>query len=268
MPSRARVLSVGSGGIGTIAALNLEARRSILRITLKLCHSCEKRRPTEILNTVPHVTESVSPFGYVVCCTNNIPDAGPSLCEIIAPGITAGDTVIILIQNGLNIERQFPSRFPENIILSGVSRNDVHKVTPGVIRKKQKDNLHIGAYNNARLHIDDQRRAAERFVRLYNAEEHTTCFYEPGVAHDRWSKLVYNATFNPTCALTGVNTRDLHLTEGAFDALVIPVTKEVTQVSEAKGYPPPENIILETILSNPIDEKDLSQHANRFGEGS
>jgi 2-dehydropantoate 2-reductase len=207
------------------------------------------------LNTVPHVTESISPFEYIVCCTKNVPDAGPSLCEIIAPGITAGHTVIVLIQNGLNIERQFLSRFPENIILSGVSRNDAHEVTPGVIEQKQKDNLHIGPFDNARLHIDDQRRAAERFVRLYNAGEHTTCLYEPGVAHDRWSKLVYNATLNPICALTGVNTGDLHLTEGAFDALVIPAMKEVTQVSEAKGYPLPENIILETILSNPIDEK-------------
>jgi ketopantoate reductase len=163
--------------------------------------------------------------------------------------------VIVLIQNGLNIERQFLSHFPENIILSGVSRVDAHEVTPGVIEQKQKDNLHIGAFDNARLHIDDQRRAAERFVRLYNAGKHTTCLYEPGVAHDRWSRLVYNATLNPIYALTGVCTKDLHLTEGTLDDLVIPAMKEVTQVSEAKGYPLPEDIILETILSSPIDEK-------------
>lgn len=224
-----------------------------------------------VLSTVPHVREiDTRKFDYLVCCTKNVPDFGPSLCEMIAPAVTAGHTVIVLIQNGLNIERPFLSRFPGNAILSGVSRTDAHQVSPGVIEQKQRDNLHVGAFHNPLLHPDDGTRAAQRFAATYNASGNDSCFYEPDVVRDRWNKLVYNATLNPVCALTGVNTADLHLTEGAIENLIFPAMNEVVQVSEAKGYPLPKSIIKETICSNPVEErispsmeKDLEKVRNR-----
>lgn len=207
-----------------------------------------------VLSTVPHV-HGETRFDYIVCCTKNVPDVGPSLCEIIAPAVTVDHTVVVLIQNGLNIEKPFFSRFPENIILSGVSRIDAHEVSPGVIEQKTRDNLHVGAFHNPRLNVDDQRRAAEHFVAIYSAGGKTNCRHEPDVAHDRWKKLVYNATLNPICALTGVNTGDLNLTDGAIDSLIGPAMEEVLKVSEAKGYPLPRSIINDTIRSNPVEEK-------------
>jgi 2-dehydropantoate 2-reductase len=193
-------------------------------------------------------------FDYIVCCTKNIPDIIPTLCDIIAPAVTPGHTGIVLIQNGLNIERPFLHRFPTNVIISGISRIDAHEVAPGIIEQKQNDLLHIGAFNNPSLNAKVQEVAAKRFVEIYSMGGKTTCLYQPDVDFDRWSKLVYNASFNPICALTRLNTGELQKTGRVMDTLVIPAMKEVLAVAKMAGHPLPESIISDTIRSNPMNE--------------
>ncbi|KAF5623587.1 2-dehydropantoate 2-reductase [Fusarium sp. NRRL 25303] len=267
-----RVLLIGSGGIGTIAALNLERGglaevTSVLRSNFKVVRSkgftirsCQHGdihnwRPTESLDAIPSRYDAQGrPFDYIVCCTKNIPDIIPTLCDIVAPAITPGHTAIVLIQNGLNIERPFIHQFPNNVIVSGISRIDAHEVAHGVIEHKQNDVLHIGAFKNPSLHPKVQEAAAKRFVEIYSKGGKTTCLYQPDVDLDRWSKLVYNASFNPICALTRLNTGELQRTGRVVDTLVIPAMREVLAVAKKAGYELPENIIDDTVNSNPIDE--------------
>ncbi|KAK1672490.1 ketopantoate reductase PanE/ApbA C terminal-domain-containing protein [Colletotrichum godetiae] len=301
-PDKARVLLVGCGGIGTIAALNLEAG-GLARVTAVLrsnfdivnrngftIHSCEHGdkegwRPTEVatssvVNTVPASANSGSDcsFDYVVCCTKNVPDAGPSLPDIIAPAVTPGQTVIVLIQNGINIERPFLRRFKKNIVLSGVSRIDAHEHSPGVIEQKQPDLLHIGPFFNAYREWPEHEEAAKSFVRIYSAGGKTTCLYKEDVGLDRWSKLVYNASFNPICALTRVNASQLQTSSGSMDSLVIPAMKEVIKVAAAMGHDIPPIAITQAMQMNPIDENikpsmqvdfdkgNMIEHENILGE--
>lgn len=192
-----------------------------------------------------------------MCCTKNVPDISPTVCETIAPAISPGRTVIVLVQNGLNIEKPFLRRFPSNIILSGVSRIDAHEVAPGIIEQRQKDILYVGAFENCLIPYEEQQKAAQHFVKIYSAGLRTTCSYKPNVRYDRWVKLINNASFNPICALTGLTTGELQRTSGAVDNLLIPAMKEIISVAEADGYSLPGVIIKETIQSNPPDE-DIS----------
>lgn len=194
-------------------------------------------------------------FDYIVCTTKNIPGVTPSICETIAPAVRPGHTVIVLIQNGLNIEKPFLSRFPQNVILSGVSRCDAHEIAHGVIEQKEDDDLHIAAFHNPLLDQGTQQKAAERFVQIYGAGGKTNVRHEPNWERDRWSKLVYNATLNPICALTGVNTGDLQIAGSALDRLVIPAMQEVVKVSKAVGVELPDDIIETTIRKNPVERK-------------
>ncbi|WYZ36721.1 hypothetical protein EsH8_II_000227 [Colletotrichum jinshuiense] len=294
---KSRILLVGSGGIGTIAALNLERGglaevTSVLRsnydavsrngFSIKSCEhgDLQSWRPTQVLRAVPD-TPSLShdeQFDFIVCCTKNIPDASPNLCDIVAPAVSPGRTVIVLIQNGLNIQAPFFQRFPSNTVLSGVSRIDAHEVSPGVVEQKQHDLLHIGAFENPGLGGEEQQQAAQRFVRIYSAGGRTTCLHRPDVAFDRWSKLVYNASFNPICALTGLNASELQMTGRSMDTMVVPAMREVLEVARAAGHELPDDIIERTIQLNPIDENikpsmqvdfekgNLIEHENILGE--
>ncbi|KAK1730489.1 hypothetical protein CaCOL14_001035 [Colletotrichum acutatum] len=294
---KARVLLVGCGGIGTIAALNLEAGgqaqvSAVLRsnfdvvkrngFTIESCEHGDKEgwRPTEVLNSVPESTNSGSDsvFEYVVCCTKTIPDAGPSLPDIIAPAVVPGRTVIVLIQNGINIQLPFFNRFPTTVVLSGVSRIDAHEHSTGVIEQKQPDLLHIGAFHNANIGLEEQQHAARRFVDIYSSGGKTTCLYKPHVDFDRWSKLVYNASFNPICALTRVNASQLRTADGPMNSLVIPAMKEVIEVAAAAGHDIPLSAMTQAIEMNPVDEnikpsmqvdfdkRNLIEHENILGE--
>ncbi|TEA17676.1 Uncharacterized protein C8034_v011838 [Colletotrichum sidae] len=298
MPNtKARVLLVGSGGIGTVAALNLEAGSlaavtAVLRsnydivntngFTIKSCEHGDLKnwKPTEVLKAVPDTSSADSDhqFDYIICCTKNVPDAPPNLCDVIAPAVTPGHSVLVLIQNGLNIQRPFIERFPSNIVLSGVSRVDAHEVAKGLVEQKKPDLLHVGAFHNPNLSKEAQQAAARRFVELYRAGGKTTCLHTPDVDYDRWSKLVYNASLNPICALTGLNASELQLTPRTMETMVIPAMKEVIQVAAAVGHMLPEDVIQTTIEANPIGEDiapsmqldlqkgNLIEHENILGE--
>ncbi|GKT76205.1 hypothetical protein ColTof4_08628 [Colletotrichum tofieldiae] len=302
MADKTQVLLVGGGGIGTMAALNLE-RGGLAEVTavlrsnfeivsrkgfsIKSCDhgSLENWRPTQsqsaahrclavtasdnpetdifgVLNSVPSIldTSPIVRYDYIVCCTKNIPDAGPGLPDIIAPAVSPAHTVIVLIQNGHNIQLPFFSRFPSNIVLSG------------------HDLLHVGAFQSPKLSKEEQHRAAQHFVRIYGAGGTNTCLYMPEVDFDRWSKLVYNASFNPICALTGLNASELQMTGRTMDTMVVPAMREVLAVAAAAGHNIPEDIIEKTIQLNPMEENikpsmqvdfekgNLIEHENILGE--
>ncbi|EDP55319.1 conserved hypothetical protein [Aspergillus fumigatus A1163] len=215
---------------------------------------------------------------FIVCTTKNIPDVSPSVCEIIAPAVTPGFTVIVLVQNGLNIEKPFLSRFPHNVILSGVSQIDAHEIASGVIEQKGNDHLCISAFRNNLVSEDIQQKAAQQFVSIYGAGGRTSVRYEPDWERERWKKLVYNATLNPICALTGVNTGDLQRCGGALDHLVVPAMQEVVNIACSVGVDLPKDIIETAIGMYPVENKicpsmqkdmrkgNLLEHENLIGE--
>jgi ketopantoate reductase len=49
------------------------------------------------------VAEGLSPYKYIICTTKNVADVKPSVADIIKPAVTPGYTIIVLLQNGLNI---------------------------------------------------------------------------------------------------------------------------------------------------------------------
>ncbi|GKT87248.1 hypothetical protein Ct61P_05098 [Colletotrichum tofieldiae] len=293
MADKPQVLLVGGGGIGTMAALNLERgawRRSLL-CSVPISRFLENWRPTQsqsaahrclavtasdnpetdisgVLNSVPSIldTSPIVRYDYIVCCTKNIPDAGPGLPDIIAPAVSPAHTVIVLIQNGLNIQLPFFSRFPQTLF------------SRGVVEQKQHDLLHVGAFQSPKLSKEEQHRAAQHFVSIYGAGGTNTCLYMPEVDFDRWSKLVYNASFNPICALTGLNASELQMTGRTMDTMVVPAMREVLAVAAAAGHNIPEDIIEKTIQLNPMEENikpsmqvdfekgNLIEHENILGE--
>jgi len=235
MSRQHRALLVGGGGVGTIAGFNLEASEQA-RVTFILRSNydavlkdgfvidsydngkVEGWRPLGgILRSVPEVrdnaslSDGVAPFDWVICCTKNIPDVGPKLEDIIRPSVTPGVTTIVLIQNGLGIEKPFLSAFPQNICLSGISFCGVDEPTPGYILHKDPDVLTVSAFPNPAMDIDIQHQKARDFVSLYAASGRAKANFEVNVEAIRWRKLLFNAVYNPICALVDLDTSRIRL---------------------------------------------------------
>lgn len=71
--------------------------------------------------------------------TKNVADVPPSIAEVIAPAVSCPLTAIILIQNGLNIEKPFVEAFPRNPILSGITFMGAKEKPAGHIKHTNKD---------------------------------------------------------------------------------------------------------------------------------
>lgn len=252
--TKENVLLVGSGGVGTMAAYALEYSHkasvtSVLRsdymkvletgFTIESCDygHIEGFRTTHVVNSIEKAMQ-LGPYNYVVVTTKNIPDV-TDMTEVISEAIT-DETVIVLIQNGIGIERDFFQRFPRNVVLSGVSF--IQSINRNcVISHTSKDFLKVGYFYNKNLERDFQEKVCKRFIEVYG-NDFIDCHYDSNVKFSRWRKLVYNACLNPVCALTGVDSGRLELF-GGTDGIIRGMMREVIEVAKSDGVDLPEDVI-------------------------
>ncbi|KAM9931262.1 hypothetical protein OXX80_009079 [Metschnikowia pulcherrima] len=255
-----KVLLIGSGGVGTIAAYTLDLCKDIEVTTVVRSdydtvvengYKIESvdygdiacYRPSNIVRSIDDASGVI--YDYVVISTKNTPDI--LKLEDLVQDVISESTVIVLLQNGINIEEAFFTRFPENVILSGVSMISSTNYN-GIISHVGHDSLKVGYFHNSNIPLELQEKAALDFVDFYKTEKNT-CIYDPDVKFTRWNKLVYNATLNPICALTNVDVGRLEMF-GGVDSLVRGAMKEVLAVAKADGVHLPETVMEEMIRSD------------------
>ncbi|KAF2743883.1 2-dehydropantoate 2-reductase [Sporormia fimetaria CBS 119925] len=266
------VLVIGGGAVGAIAALNLEVG-GFATVTLVLrsnyeavkrdgytVNSCDHGmlkgwKPTHLRNTIPDLAqETLPPYDYIVLTTKNIPDIPPSSASLIAPAIPDSNThtTVVLIQNGLNIEKPFIDAYPNTPILSGVSMIGSTETALGVISQEDHDRLLIGAFENPNISTTAGEGKAKEFVKMYSAGGKTECVYSENVKHDRWRKLVYNAALNPICAIVDLDTGRIRLADGGRE-LVGQAMKEVVEAARKAGVELKESVVGEMIEADPLE---------------
>ncbi|KAF1833205.1 2-dehydropantoate 2-reductase [Decorospora gaudefroyi] len=268
------VLIVGGGAVGAIAAVNLETG-GLATVTIVLrsnynvvqekgytIESCDHGklngwRPSVVRNTVPNlIEEDIPPYDYVILCTKNIPDIPPTAVDLVAPALpkNSNKTTLLLLQNGLNIERPFLRPHPYVPILSGISMIGSAESSPGHIVQDEGDKLLIGAFPTSNINPAVPERRAEQFVEMYGKARKTDCKYSPDVLHDRWKKLVFNACLNPICAITGLDDGRLRLADGALDGLVRPAMWEIVGAARAVcGVQLADDVVEATINVDPLE---------------
>jgi len=290
MSIKTNVLLVGSGGVGTLAAYNLEVGglasvKAVLRSNYEIVvqkgfkidsidHGVvEGWKPTTstfpnletyemrnlliyriVLNSIPDVNlEGLEPFDFIVVTTKNIADVPPTVAELIAPAVTPGHTAIVLLQNGLNIEKPLISAFPTNAVISGVSLIGATETSPGVILHDDSDRIIIGAFENINIPQETSVGAAKRFVEIYSASGKVICEYNGNTGFVRWRKLVYNACYNSACAITRMDTARMRIYKFPIDEIVRPLMLEILVIAKAAGFVLPEEIVEQMINVDPED---------------
>lgn len=82
----------------------------------------------------------------MVVTTKNVKDVPPSVAEVIAPAVTSGHTAILLLQNGLNIDRPVVKAFPSNPVLSGITVMGAKEQPKGTIEHNNYDISYIASH--------------------------------------------------------------------------------------------------------------------------
>lgn len=260
--SKKQVLVVGLGGVGVIAAYALQQNPE-LEVSTIVRSDYERAvasgydidsvdfgkvnyKPSHIFKTVKEAVKEQGIFNYVVVTVKNIPDI-QNVEDIYEDAVTPGKTVILLLQNGIGIERAAFARFPQNVVLSGVSMISSINFN-GKIDHVGTDNLAIGYFDNVNLDKDLQTAKRDEFVKFYS-NENNNCYIDPDVKYRRWRKLVYNAVLNSVGAITDLDVGRLQ-EFGSTDELLLPAMEEVFQIAKS------ESVTLEPELKQAMLQSD------------
>ncbi|SCU80219.1 LAFA_0B08196g1_1 [Lachancea sp. 'fantastica'] len=251
---KTKVLLIGSGGVGTMASYALEyAGKSEVTSVLRSDYSrvtemgfsidsCDygqiaSFRPSHIAKSVEESLQ-YGPFEYILVVTKSVPEVG-SMIDVIAPAVSE-NTAIVLVQNGIGIELEAIAKFPENVVLSGVSMIGSSNINSH-INHETTDALKVGVFESNEVDKDVTQAVCKKFVDIYSNDKNS-CLYDESVKFTRWRKLVYNACLNPVCAITGVDAGRLEVF-GGTDGIIRKAMREVMAVAKSDGVELPEDVI-------------------------
>ncbi|EKD21266.1 uncharacterized protein L3040_000694 [Drepanopeziza brunnea f. sp. 'multigermtubi'] len=277
---------VGSGGVGTIAAVVLEKSNKarvtvVLRGSYELVNekgfdiesvdhgSLKGWKPSRVVpsieeatfgarpaNTNPLPTGAATPmesarerYDFLVLCTKQLPDQY-SLSEMVTPLITPGLTAIVLIQNGIFIHMPFVKAFPANVTMSAVSMIGSFTEGANKVRQIGPDRLHIGAHYHPGISDEVSAERTKTFIELYSQGGAASCTLAPDMMLARWTKLLWNAPFNGLCALMEMTLGEVQRS-GARERLVEPIMREIVAIAKADGTELTEDLVQEMLWRSP-----------------
>lgn len=208
-------------------------------------------RPSNVTDTIPDVRKTGIEYEFLILATKNTPDVKPSLVDLIEPAVTPGDTAIVLMQNGLNIEKPFQDKFSGNAILSGIELMGATEVSPGVIKHDEPDICKVGCFDASAN--EEHIQQAQKFIELYNACGKVDCQYDEDVRCSRWQKLVYNSAWNSVSAILRTDVTRMRIHEHIVDNLVLPIMLEIMSIAKATGVVLPEDLPMKYITVDSLD---------------
>ncbi|KAL6245155.1 hypothetical protein RBB50_007930 [Rhinocladiella similis] len=244
-----KILVLGTGCIGS----NYDAVKAHgLRISSTIFGDLQVR-PTVVRNVAEAIAQSPEPFDFVVVCTKATKLVTETVIQQIKSALTAQRTSIILIQNGLGVERPFHNAFPETTIISAVAYLPTTQVSPGVFVHSEVEILHLGLYPSA-----PASKPLVTFAELIRSAGATSKVHDD-VQAERWCKIVANGTVNPICALSRCRDRRLAQMSSLATALFRDVMQEIASVAAIAGYG--------HVVTSQVVEAQLSRTLSRPSPG-
>jgi 2-dehydropantoate 2-reductase len=241
-PISQKILIVGAGAIGSFYGALLARNGQQVSMVVRSDYDIVKTNGIHIESTLGrwnfkphHVIKTAADYpeqaDFIVLCTkvtNQI-----DRVELIRAAVNA-NTVIVLIQNGIDIEQTIAQAFPNNLLISGLAFTCITRIKPAHIEHIAYGRLAFGDYPHG---ISDQ---TTEFAAMFNdsgIESVTT----KNIVAARWKKTVWNAAFNPISVLSnGLDTQTVLNTQESY---VRAIMSEVTMIAKAVGHPLRDDIV-------------------------
>ena len=248
MSDKPSILIVGAGAIGSFYGAILKKAGCKVSTVLRSEYDAVKANGIRIsspLGDLSYRPDHVYRDGdrpeetpdYLILCVKVLP--GVDRAALVRPWMGA-NTRLVLIENGLDIERELADAYPDNPIISCLAFIAASRTEPGVVEHKAYGKLVMGRYPEG---IDE------------NCRELSQLFIDGGINIDlteqvvgeRWRKCLWNTPFNPLSVIAnGADTRTILDTEGG-EQLIRSMIREVMSVAEAEGYPMDDDVIEQNI---------------------
>lgn len=239
------ILIVGAGAVGALFGSALARQGAQVSVVCRSDYDVVSREGYDIISPLlgnhrfyPHevlreVAECKTPPDYLILTTKVL--EGVNRAALIRPAV-GPRTVIVLIQNGVDIEAEIAEAFAENEILSGLALVGVGRSAPGMVNHQAMGQLNLGRYPSGASS------AAERLATLCNGAG-IGCKVTDDVVAARWQKAVWNATFNPISIMGGMLDTAIMLGTAESMAFIRRAMEEVCSVAAAAGHPVPPKVI-------------------------
>lgn len=239
-----KIIILGAGAIGSYYGGRLAQAGAEVSVVCRSDYEAVKDKGYTITSkdgdfhfTPQHVLKNINDYpgtpDMIVVATKVLPtiDLPEMLKSKVGP-----DTVIALIQNGVEIEEPIARAFPNNVIISGLAFICVARTAPGHVEHQDYGRLVIGRYPSGPCsHCTS---LSELFAR-----SGVNCEVTEDVVKARWIKLIWNAPFNPISVIGGgIDTRTILEDEDSLN-LVKTVMEEVVELAAKSGYHIPQEYI-------------------------
>ncbi|MCK5706275.1 MAG: 2-dehydropantoate 2-reductase [Candidatus Aureabacteria bacterium] len=172
-------------------------------------------------------------FDYIIVTLKVLPNIN---IPILLKDLVTKHTSIVLLQNGIDIEKHAYKTFPNNEIISGLAFVCINRFEPGIIEHLDFGRLAFGTYPKG---ISEKtKNLTDLFLKCG-----IPCSSANYILKVRWQKLVWNAAFNPISVLAGGATTKEILETKQTSSLVKNIMKEVILIANATGNKLPLSII-------------------------
>lgn len=155
------------------------------------------------------------------------------LLKSILPDTIKENGIIVMLQNGLNIEKDIAGIMPSATVIGGLCFLCSHKIGPGHIRHLDYGSIRLGQYGK-----DDVAVGVTKELKLISdtfSKAGIPIHLTENLGRARWEKLVWNMGFNgPTVILNA--TTDLIVKNKSSCAMVNEIMLEVIQGARVCGY--------------------------------
>lgn len=190
-------------------------------------------RPTIVRSVEEAVSLDNRPFDFVLICTKAIPESQASVASALLPALASDSTSLVIIQNGLGVEKEFAKLSFPGAIISGVTYSPTSQIASGVYSHTETQRLAIGCYPAAEHSKHKERLSSLSALLKAGGSNVTIC---EDIQIERWTKLIGNTTWNPICALSRCRDLELLNTSSLASGFVRKAMQEVVAVAAASGY--------------------------------
>ncbi len=153
-----------------------------------------------------------------------------SLRDLLSPAVRPG-TIVLVMQNGLGMEEEVASWFPEATVVAGMCFICSQKTGPGRVSHMDYGSITIAAHGPE----NSRTREALAGLKADLEESKIPVTVSPSLGEARWRKLLWNVPYNGTSVILDADTKEIMDTP-ASRRMVRTLMEEVVRGAAACGY--------------------------------